>query len=85
MQGPRLHAIDIARVSGPCQRIAHEKEALSAAGRVHMAVNGGRRRSGDDEIMAFGLTLYARAYRIHERPIGSGATKRVRPKSTASS
>src|SRR6202034_3468438 len=41
-----------------------------------MAVNGWRRRSGDDEVMAFGLTLYARADRLHERPVGSGAAKR---------
>ena len=41
-----------------------------------MTVNGGRRRSGDDEVMAFGLTLYARADRLHKRPVGSGAAKR---------
>src|ERR1700751_1305628 len=32
-----------------------QKEGLSAAGRVHMTVSGGSRRSGDDEIMALGL------------------------------
>src|ERR1700735_2620774 len=54
-----------------------EKEALSAAGRVHMTVNGGRRRSGDDEIVAFGLTLYTGADRLDERPAGSGKAKRL--------
>ena len=41
-----------------------------------MTVNGGRRRSGDDEIMAFGLTLDPSADRLHERPVGSGAAER---------
>src|ERR1700733_2334703 len=50
---------------------------MSAAGRVHMAVNGGRGRSDNHEIMPLGLTLYARADRLHQRAIGNGAAKRL--------
>src|SRR5580693_1435808 len=42
-----------------------------------MAVNSGRGRASDNEIMAFGLPLYTRADRLHKRPIGSGAAKRL--------
>src|SRR5580704_3871087 len=42
-----------------------------------MAVNGGRGRSGDHEVVPLGLTHYARADRLHERPVGSGAAKRL--------
>src|SRR5206468_4897879 len=75
-QGPRLHGVDIARGYGPRQRIP-QKEALSAAGGVHMAVNGRRRRSGDDEIVTFGLTLDAPANCLNERLIGRGAAQRL--------
>src|ERR1700722_4128821 len=50
---------------------------MSAAGRVHMAVNGGRRRQGNDEVMAFGLARYACADSRYERTIGHGSSERL--------
>src|ERR1700722_1564059 len=52
---------------------------MSAAGRVHMAVNGGRRRPGNDEVMAFGLARYACADSRYERTIGHGSSERLAP------